>query len=260
MLVDSHCHLDYNDFKEDFEDLIKRAKNNGVCAILDAGVTIKDIPTQLELSNKYPFVWTAIGVHPHEAKDYENITVAEILKHVDNKNIVAIGECGLDYYYEHSPKEIQRQVFEVQIKAAQECGLPLMFHIRDADDDFIEIIDRLYAIKPFKAVIHCFSGTQKLADFALSKGFYLSASGIITFNKSVDIQEVFKTVPLDKLMIETDAPFLAPVPFRGKRNEPAFVLNVAEKLSQLKNVSFDEVAEMTTKNFFNLFRKASDKK
>ncbi len=260
MLVDSHCHLDYKDFRADFDEILSNAKEKGVCAILNAGVNLAGIEEQLELSKKVPFVWNAVGIHPHDAKDYPDFCAQDLLKYVNDKKVVAIGECGLDYYYNHSEKDIQKKVFETQIKVAQECNLPIIIHTRDADDDMIEILDDYYQLKPFKAVIHCFSGSQRLADFAISKGFYISASGIVTFNKSFGLQEVFKSVPLENLLVETDAPFLAPAPFRGKRNEPAFVYYVAEKLAQLKNVSLDDIAEITTNNFFRLFVKASDKK
>ncbi len=260
MLVDSHCHLDFNDFCDDFDEMLKNAKENGVCAILNAGTKLDEIPGQLKLSCKYPFIWTAVGVHPHEAEKFCDITTDDLLKYANEKNVVAIGECGLDYFYNHSPKEVQKKVFEVHIRAAQQSGLPLIIHTRDADEDMIEILDEQYAIEPFNAVVHCFSSSKKLADFAVEKGFYISASGIITFNKSLDLQDIFKTLPLDRLLVETDAPFLAPTPFRGKRNQPAYVYHVAEKLAQIMNVSFDEMAEITTNNFFKLFVKASDKK
>ncbi len=259
MLVDSHCHIDYNDFEEDFDNILYRMKENGVTAVLNAGNDISKLDEQLSISEKYPFIYNAVGVHPHNAHEQEGITSEEIIARTSHKKIVAIGECGLDYYYTYSSKDVQIKVFVEQIKAAQETGLPLIIHNRDSDDDMMSILDEHYKIKPFTGEIHCFSGSQKLADFALSIGFYLSASGIITFNKSAEVRDVFTTVPLDKLLIETDAPFLSPVPLRGKRNEPANVKYVADKLAQIKNVSYEEIAEVTTKNFFNLFRKASDK-
>ena len=259
MLVDSHCHLTYDDFSEDFDEMIARAKENGVTTILNAGNNIGEIAEQIELSEKYPFIYTAVGVHPHNASEYENIKAEDFIKQSEHKKIVAIGECGLDYYYDYSPKDVQIKVFQEQIKAAQESGLPLIIHTRDADEDTMEILDKMYKQKPFTGELHCFSSGKKLAEYALSIGLYLSASGIITFNKSADLRDIFSEIPLERLLIETDSPFLAPFPMRGRRNEPAFVLHTAEKLAQLRGLSLDKIAEITSDNFFRLFRKASDK-
>lgn len=259
MLVDSHCHLSYDDFAEDFDEMIERAKENGVTTMLNAGNNIGEIEEQLALSEKYPFIYTAVGVHPHNASEYEDIKAQDFIKWTTHKKIVAIGECGLDYYYDYSPKDVQIKVFREQIKAAQETGLPLIIHTRDADDDTISILSEMYKDKPFSGEIHCFSSSKELADFALSIGFYISASGMITFNKSGDLRDIFAEIPLERILVETDSPFLAPVPQRGKRNEPAFVLHTAEKLAQLRGISLDKLAEITSNNFFKLFRKASDK-
>ncbi len=259
MLVDSHCHLDYNDFEEDFEDILSRARENGVTAMLNAGNNIGELDKQLELSEKYPFIYTAVGVHPHNAAEYENIKAEDFIKETMHKKVVGIGECGLDYFYDYAPKEMQIKIFREQIIAAQETGLPLIIHTRDADDDTIALLSEMYEKKPFTGEIHCFSSSKKLADFALSIGFYISASGILTFNKSQDIREIFADLPLDRLLVETDAPFLAPIPLRGRRNEPAFVKYTAERLAQIKEISFDELAQITSDNFYRLFRKASDK-
>lgn len=259
MLVDSHCHLDFNDFEEDFEEVLNRAKENGVTTILNAGNNINELEQQLELSEKYPFIYTAVGVHPHNASEYKDIKAEDFIAQTKHKKVVGIGECGLDYYYDYSPKEEQVKVFVEQIRAAQQTGLPLIIHTRDADEDTIEILKEEYRKAPFSGEIHCFSSSKKLAEFALSIGFYLSASGIITFNKSNDLRDIFAEVPLDRLLVETDAPFLAPIPMRGRRNEPSFVLHTAEKLAQIKDISLEELAQITSDNFFKLFRKASDK-
>ncbi len=259
MLVDSHCHLDFDDFEEDLEDIIARAKENGVTTILNAGNNIGELQQQLALSEQYPFIYTAVGVHPHNASEYEHITAQDIINETHHKKVVGIGECGLDYYYDYAPRETQIRIFKEQIKAAQETGLPLIIHTRDADDDTINILGEAYKEKPFSGEIHCFSSSKTLADFALSIGFYISASGIITFNKSGDLRDIFATIPLDRLLIETDAPFLAPVPMRGRRNEPSFVLHTAEKLAQIRDIPLEKLAEITSDNFFRLFRKASDK-
>ena len=259
MLVDSHCHLDYNDFEEDFEEILQRAKENGVTAMLNAGNNIGELDKQLAISEKYPFIYTAVGVHPHNASEYENIKAQDFIDQTTHKKVVAIGECGLDYYYDYAPKELQIKIFREQIIAAQETGLPLIIHTRDADDDTISLLKEMYEQKKFTGEIHCFSSSKKLADFALSIGFYISASGILTFNKSQDIREIFADIPLDRLLVETDAPFLAPIPKRGRRNEPAFVKYTAERLAQIKDIPFDELAQITSDNFYRLFRKASDK-
>ncbi len=259
MLVDSHCHLDFDDFEEDLEDIIARAKENGVTTILNAGNNIGELQQQLALSEQYPFIYTAVGVHPHNASEYEHIIAQDIINETGHKKVVGIGECGLDYYYDYAPRDTQIRIFKEQIKAAQETGLPLIIHTRDADDDTINILGEAYKEKPFSGEIHCFSSSKALADFALSIGFYISASGIITFNKSGDLRDIFATVPLDRLLIETDAPFLAPVPMRGRRNEPSFVLHTAEKLAQIRDIPLEKLAEITSDNFFRLFRKASDK-
>lgn len=259
MLVDSHCHLDFNDFEEDFDEILARAKDNGVTAMLNAGNNIGELDKQLALSEKYPFIYTAVGVHPHNASEYADIKAADFIAPSGHRKIVGIGECGLDYFYDYSPRDVQIKVFREQIIAAQETGLPLIIHTRSADDDTIGVLKEMYAQKPFSGEIHCFSSSQKLADFALSIGFYISASGILTFNKSQDIRDVFCRVPLDRLLIETDSPFLAPIPQRGRRNEPAFVKYTAERLAQLKEISFAELAQITSDNFYRLFRKASDK-
>lgn len=259
MLVDSHCHLDFNDFEEDFEEMLSRAKECGITAMLNAGNNIAELDKQLEISEKYPFIYTAVGVHPHNASEYPDIKAEDFIAKTSHKKVVAIGECGLDYYYDYSPKEVQIKVFVEQIKAAQQTNLPLIIHTRDADDDMIAILGEEFKKTPFTGEIHCFSSSKKLADFALSIGFYISASGIITFNKSGELRDIFAEVPLDKLLVETDAPFLAPSPMRGRRNESSFVVHTAEKLAQIKNVSFEKLAEVTSDNFHNLFRKASDK-
>ncbi len=259
MLVDSHCHLDFNDFEDDMEDIISRAKENGVTAMLNAGNNMNELENQLKLSEKYPFIYAAVGVHPHNAQEYPGLKAEDIVARTEHKKVVAIGECGLDYYYDYAPRDVQIEIFKEQIKAAQISGLPLIIHTRDADEDTINLLGEAYKEKAFTGEIHCFSSSKKLADFALSIGFYISASGIITFNKSVELREIFEQVPLDRLLVETDSPFLAPVPMRGKRNEPAFVYYTAERLAQIKDIPLEKLAQITSDNFYKLFRKASDK-
>ncbi len=259
MLVDSHCHLDFNDFEDDIAEIIERAKENGVNMILNAGNNIDELPNQLALSEKYPFIYAAVGVHPHNALEYPELKAADLLAHTSHSKVIGIGETGLDYYYDYAPRDLQIKLFKEHIKASQESGLPIIIHNRESDEDMINILDEAYKERPFLGVIHCFSSSRKLADFALSIGFYLSASGMITFNKSTELRDIFADIPLDKILVETDSPFLAPVPHRGHRNEPAFVLYTAEKLAQLREIPFEKIAQITSDNFCNLFRKASDK-
>lgn len=259
MLIDSHCHLDFNDFEEDIDDIINRAKENGINMILNAGNNIDELPNQLALSDKYPFVYAAVGVHPHNAQEYPNLKAEDLLAHTNHKKVIGIGETGLDYYYDYAPRDLQVKLLQEHVKAAQESGLPLIIHNRESDEDMMNVLGESYRKKPFSGVIHCFSSTQKLADFALSIGFYISASGMITFNKCGDLREVFSNIPLDRLLVETDSPFLAPVPKRGSRNEPSFVRFTAEKLAQIRDMPYEKIAQITSDNFCTLFRKASDK-
>ncbi len=259
MLVDSHCHLDFDDFEEDTAEIIERARENGVCMILNAGNNLNELDNQLELSEKYPFVYSAVGVHPHNAEEYPDLTAEILIEKARHKKIIGIGETGLDYYYDYAPRDLQIKLFREHIKAAQETGLPIIIHNRESDDDMIAELDKAYKEKPFSGVIHCFSSSRKLADFALSIGFYLSASGMITFNKCGELRDIFEKIPLNRLLVETDSPFLAPVPKRGKRNEPSYVMYTAEKLAQLRDMPFEQIAQITSDNFCNLFRKASDK-
>jgi TatD DNase family protein len=259
MFIDSHCHLSCKDFDEDFDEVIQRAKENGVSAILNAGDNLNEVGEQLKISEKYPFIYTIAGVQPHNASEYPDLTADDIIEQTKHKKVVGIGECGLDFHYNYSPPDVQIKVFAEHIKAAQETGLPLVIHNRDSDDKMIEMLKKAYKEKPFTGEIHCFSSSKKLADFALSIGFYLSASGMITFNKGRDICSVFENAPMDRILIETDAPFLAPVPKRGRRNEPSFVVYTAEKLAGLRDMPVDKIGQITSDNFYNLFRKASDK-
>ncbi len=259
MLVDSHCHLDFNDFEDDICDIVERAKENGVNMILNAGNNINELDKQLALSERFPFIFAAVGVHPHNAEEYPELTAEDLIAKTSHKKVIGIGETGLDYYYDYAPRDLQIKLLREHIKAAQETGLPLIIHNRESDDDMIDILGESYKQKPFSGEIHCFSSSKKLADFALSIGFYLSASGMITFNKCSELREIFADLPLDRLLVETDSPFLAPIPMRGRRNEPAFVRYTAEKLAQLRNLPLEKIAQITSDNFCNLFRKASDK-
>ncbi len=255
MLVDSHCHLSSKEIYDDLDRVIERAKEVGVSIFLNAAAKFDELDKQLEISNRFHNIWTVTGVHPHDSMAYETLTLEEVLKKTAYDQVVGIGECGLDYFYDFSPKSVQKKVFRTMIKAAQKSGLPLIVHTRDADEDTISMLESAWLETPFKAVIHCFSSSEKLAMKMLELGFYISASGIITFKNSAVLRSIFQKVPLDRLLIETDTPYLAPMPMRGHVNEPAFIVHTARTLAEIKGVSFEEIATATTKNFLTLFDK-----
>jgi TatD DNase family protein len=257
MLVDSHCHLDFPEFAPELDAVVARAKAAGVGTCVSIGTTLAKFPQVRAIAERFADVWCSVGVHPHEAEPEPLSDPSALLEAAKHPKVVGIGESGLDYYYEHSPREAQRRNFRFHIAAARETGLPLIVHTRDADDDTIEILHDEMKSAPFTGLIHCFTGTQRLADAVLEIGFCISVSGIATFKKSDELRAVLKTVPLDRLLVETDAPFLAPMPHRGKRNEPAFVVNTANMLADLKDVAPEELADATTANFFRLFTKVA---
>ena len=257
MFIDSHCHIISAEFDEDREECIRRAQEAGVEVILDAsgGVEAEKLEKNKLICTTYKNVFTTIGVHPEEAEEYPEVSAEKIIELSAENQVIGIGECGLDYHYNPNTKSAQLKVFLEHIKAAQITKLPLIIHSRDADDDMIKILAHEYEKVPFCGELHCFSSSRKLAEFALSIGFYISASGIITFKKSEALRAIFADVPLDKLLIETDAPYLAPVPYRGKRNEPAYVVKTAEMLAQIKGVDLRSIENATTQNFYRLFTK-----
>lgn len=257
MFTDSHCHINAADFDKDREETVLRAREMQVDYILDVCDDIADMPRLLDFCQSRKHIYTTAGVHPELADKYPNLTAAQILGQAEPQKVVGIGECGLDYYYNSDIKEQQLKVLSEHIKAAQESGLPLIIHNRDSDDDMIAQLGEAYKKQKFKGELHCFSSSEKLLEFALSIGFYISASGIITFKKSEDLRQMFKNVPNEKLLIETDSPYLAPVPHRGQRNEPAFVVNTAQVLAELKGLSVAELADLTTRNFLTLFSKVN---
>ncbi|MBQ9235860.1 MAG: TatD family hydrolase [Alphaproteobacteria bacterium] len=249
MLADSHCHLEDN---EGLDGVIMRARQAGVEYILDAGANINHLAEHLAITRRYAKVYTCVGVHPHEASEFADLRAADILRACENDGVIAIGEAGLDYFYDYAPRQAQIDLLQEHIAAAQEAGLPLVIHNRESDDDMIQLLSSAYEKKEFKGIIHCYSSSARLAEVALAMGFYISASGIITFKKSEDIRANFAQVPLDRLLVETDAPYLAPVPKRGEINEPANVVLTAHKLAEIKQVSFEEIAKVTTDNFRRL--------
>jgi len=258
MLIDSHCHLSSEEIYADLQGVMNRAHEAGVSGILNAGGKFDELETQLLISAQYKNVWTVTGVHPHDAVNYVDVSAEDVLKNTKHDKVVAIGECGLDYFYDFAPRDVQIKVFREMIKASQESALPLIVHTREADDDTIELLGEAYLRKPFTGEIHCYSSSLRLAEEALKIGFYISASGMITFKNAETLRQNFKNVPLNRLLVETDSPYLAPIPMRGKVCEPAYVALTARMLADVKGVSFEEICELTTQNFFALFQKAKE--
>lgn len=256
MLVDSHCHLNFPDFVEDLDDVVARAQEQGVGVMQTICTKMHEFDGILAIAEQYPNVYCSVGVHPHEAGHEPMVTPAQLLEKTRHHKVIGIGETGLDFFYEHSPRQEQEESFRRHITASRESGLPLIVHTRDADEDTIRIMQDEMGKGAYPALIHCFSSGQRMADAALEMGCYISVSGIATFKKAGDLRDVLKTVPLERLLVETDAPYLAPMPHRGKRNEPSYVVNTNRVLAELKDVSEEECARVTTQNFFALFTKA----
>jgi TatD DNase family protein len=256
MLVDSHCHLDSPDFAAGTGDIVARARSDGIGHMLTICTRVRKFPEVLSIAERFADVTCSVGTHPHSASDERDVTLSEIVALTAHPRVVAIGEAGLDYFYQKSSREDQQAGFRRHIAAARETGLPLVIHTRDADEDTARILREEMAKGPFNAVLHCFTGGRALAETGIELGLYVSFSGILTFPKSGALREIAAALPLERLLVETDAPFLAPQPHRGKRNEPAFVRHTAEVLAQVKDVSEAKIAEITTANFFTLFAKA----
>ena len=255
MLVDSHCHLDFPDFQPDLEQIVDRAKKAGVGIMLTIGTHLSKVSQVLAVAERFDGVYCTLGVHPHEAGREEGITAERLVDLAAHPKVVGFGESGLDYFYEHSPREAQKSSFRIHIEAARRTGLPLVVHTRDADEDTADILAEEQAKGAFTGLLHCFSSSRQLAEKAVELGFYISLSGILTFNKADDLREVARDLPLDRLLVETDAPYLAPVPYRGKRNEPAFVATTAARLAAVKDLGTATVESATTENFLRLFTK-----
>jgi TatD DNase family protein len=254
MLVDSHCHLDFADFAAERDAVIARARAAGVGTMLTIGTRLDEFPSVRAIAEAYPDVWCSIGAHPHEAADHSALSSADLTGLAAHPRVIGIGETGLDFHYDHSPREVQERVFRSHIAASRESGLPLIIHAREADDAVARVL-REERAPP--GVMHCFSSGRALAETALDLGFYISISGIITFKNAEELRAIVRDVPLDRLLVETDAPYLAPVPYRGRRNEPAYVAATANAVAALKGVEPEEFASATTGNFFRLFGKAS---
>ena len=257
MLVDSHCHLDYLERDGDLDEAVERARQAGVGTIVTICTKVSEFETIKRIAERYDDIWCTVGIHPHEVAREPQVTTAQLLEMVQHPKVVGIGETGLDYYYEYSPREAQKNSFRTHIAAARESGLPLIVHTRDADDDTMEILAEAYADGAFPGLIHCYSTSPEVAEKALKIGFYISIAGIVTFKRAEELQQTAAGLPEDRLLVETDAPYLAPVPKRGKRNEPSYVAFTAAKLAELRNDDASRIATVTTDNFFRLFSKAA---
>ncbi len=255
-IVDSHCHLNFPQFEGKIEEIIARADLHHVKVMQTICTKLSEFEDIFEIASKYKNVFCSVGVHPHEASS-EKYEVETLLNYAKREKVIGIGETGLDYYYNNSPVAEQRKSFEKHIEVSRELQMPIIIHTRDADDDTIKILQSEMKKGTFPALIHCFTSSRKLADAVLEMGMYISISGIVTFKNATEIQNIAKYIPLDRILVETDAPFLAPVPMRGKTNEPAFTKYTLEYLANLRNVSVEELAETTTKNFFSLFTRAT---
>ena len=254
MIIDSHCHLTYEPMSKALVETINRANKDGVKYMLTISTEDKSFSKILKIVKEHKSVYGTYGIHPHEAKSHRFIKSDIIIDKVNqNKKIIGIGETGLDFYYNYSEKKDQINSFEEHISAAQEKNLPLIVHTRSAEKETIQILEKNLKKKDTKVLIHCFTGTREFAFKLLALGAYISASGVVTFNKSQDLANIFKEIPNEKILVETDAPFLAPVPLRGKPNEPSYIIHTVKFLSKIKNLTFDEFSKITTNNFFNLF-------
>lgn len=255
-LIDSHCHLDYEPLSNDLRGTLKRAHDRGVKGFLTICTELSKIPLLTTIAESHEDVFATLGVHPHEAQKTlpEKELFKVLVQGATHPKMVGFGETGLDYYYTHSPKTDQLSAFKAHIEAALACDLPLIVHTRDAEQDTIDCLKTIGQGKA-RGVIHCFSGSAWLRDQALELGFYIAASGILTFKKAQGIRDILKDVPLDRLLVETDSPYLAPEPYRGKPNEPSFIVETAKVLAHLKEISFDELCMQTTQNFLKLFSK-----
>ena len=251
-MIDSHCHLDHEPMYSDLNNIISRSKKNGVEKILSICTTKNSFNKIIEIVNFDPMIYGTFGIHPHETST-EKVTSLEIVKNIkNNKKIIAIGESGLDFFYNHSDKKNQILSFKTHIEASIELNIPIIVHSRNAENETYEILKSYELSKP-KILMHCFTGSSEFANKLLTLNSFFSASGIITFNKSTVLQETFKLIPNDKLLIETDSPFLAPVPLRGKKNEPSYIMYTLKKMSEIKNIELNEIEKITSNNFNSLF-------
>jgi TatD DNase family protein len=255
MLVDSHCHLDFPDFSAELDAVVERAGKAGVGRLVTISTRVRRQPDLLAIADRFPNVFSSIGTHPHNAHEELDVTLDQLVERTKHPKVVAIGEAGLDYHYDYSPRAAQEQGFRTHIAAARATKLPLVIHSREADDDTVRILEEETGKGAFPAVLHCFTGGPDLAHRAVKLGHYVSFTGILTFKNSGDLRAIAAELPIDRILVETDAPYLAPGKFRGKRNEPSYVVETAKVLADVRGVSLDEIARVTTDNFFRLFSK-----
>jgi TatD DNase family protein len=255
MLIDSHCHLDFPDFAEERDAIVARAKAAGVGRMITISTFVSRYDTYRAIAEAYDNVWFTVGTHPHQSHEEPEAPLEKLIELAQHPRCIGIGEAGLDYHYDRSPRDVAARVFRTHIAAARETGLPLVIHARDADEDVANILREEMGKGAFKALLHCFTASRMLAETGLELGLYVSFSGVVTFKNSQELRDIARDVPLDRILVETDAPFLSPVPYRGKRNEPAYVAATAATLAEVKGVSPDEFARATTQNVLRLFSK-----
>ena len=257
MLIDSHCHLNYKGLIEDQQNVLERARASGIDLMLNIATRESEWDAVLDTAIRAPDVWATVGIHPHEADEHPHIDTAKLVARAAHPRVVGIGETGLDYYYDHSDRDRQRSSFRSHIVAARETGLPLIVHTRDAEEDTLAVMRDEMGKGAYTGVIPCFPASGAFADAALELGFYISISGIVTFKSAKDLQETAARLPIDRLLVETDSPFLAPVPHRGRPCEPAFVADTAKFLANLRGESLEDLAAATSANFRTLFKKVA---
>jgi TatD DNase family protein len=257
MLVDSHCHLDFPDFADELEAVVARAEAAGIGRIVTISTRVRKHPDVLAIAERFPNVYCSVGTHPHNAHEELDITADDLVARARHSKVVAIGEAGLDFHYEYSPRDAQEQGFRTHIAAARMSGLPLVIHAREADADMARILTEEMGKGAFPAVLHCFTGGRDLAFTGVELGLFVSFTGILTFKNSGALREIAAALPIDRILVETDAPYLAPGKFRGKRNEPCYVVETAKVLAQTRGVSAEEIARQTSENFFRLFGKVA---
>jgi TatD DNase family protein len=255
MLVDSHCHLDFPDFADELDGVVARARAADIGRMVSISTRVARHDGLIAIAERFPDVFCSVGTHPHNAHEEPDITTADLVARARHPKVVAIGEAGLDYHYDFSPRDAQERGFRRHIAAARDSGLPLVIHAREADDDVARILEEETRKGPFPAVLHCFTGGRDLAMRAIALGLSISFTGILTFKNSDALRAIAAELPADRVMVETDAPYLAPGKFRGKRNEPSYVVETAKVLAQARGVSFEEISRQTTDNFFRLFSK-----
>ena len=255
MLVDSHCHLDFPDFADELDAVVARAEAAGVGRMMTISTRVREQAKLLAIAERFSNVYCSVGTHPHHADEEDGISTDELIALTRHPIVVALGEAGLDYFYEHGSPEAQARGFRAHIAAARETGLPLVIHTREADEDCGHILEEEMTKGAFRAVLHCYTGGRELAMKAVALGLYVGFTGILTFKKSDALRALAAELPSDRILIETDAPYLAPGKFRGKRNEPSYVVETAKVLADARGVSFDDISRQTTENFFRLFSK-----